>query len=201
MNVVVTPAGMAQQSGGELFHFTSADQSWSLALADSFLALETTKYTSRDDFVAKLLSAFAAISEIVDIPYLDRIGYRYINRVYGEAVTRIDETVNERVRGERVPLVEGASMVHTLSETIYQVDEAQLLARWAVLPNNTTVDPSIPPVDSPSWVLDLDSYRDGRLKSDLVSVAETARGLAEIGYKFFRWSVNTEFLRQFGGEV
>lgn len=201
MNVVVTPAGMSQQSGGELFHFTSADQAWSLALSDSFLALETTQYTSRDDFIAKLLSAFAVLSDIVEIPYLDRIGYRYINRVYGQAVTRINETVNERVRGERVPLADGAKMIHTLSETIYQVNDAQLLARWAILPINVTVDPSLPPVNSPSWVLDLDSYSDGWLASDKVSVAETAERLAEIGYKFFRWSVNTEFLRQFGGEV
>ena len=54
-----------------------------------------------------------------------------------------------------------AAAQQALSESLFVVPNtrAQLLARWGQVPPQSTVDPNaIEPVDSPSWILDLDMF-------------------------------------------
>lgn len=203
VNYVIGPGGVSQQTGNEIFQYLSSDDNWTLALSSSFLALETTAYNSQDDFCERFRFVLETLQEVCQIPYVDRIGYRYVNRVAGrENVDQIHETINEAVRGGgAVPKGKDSEMIQTLTETVYKVRENKLLARWAVLPQGVTVDPSIPASDEPSWVLDLDSYREGRMSSSTAEVIAIMRDLSDTGYRFFRWAVNESFLRRFGGDV
>jgi uncharacterized protein (TIGR04255 family) len=91
-----------------------------------------------------------------------------------------------------------------LSESLFTVPDtkAHLRARWGHIPANGTVDPAaIEPVDTPSWLLDLDMFSIGPWPFDTERLVAEARMYAERIYTFFRWAVTDEFLRRYGGDI
>ena len=97
-----------------------------------------------------------------------------------------------------------AAAQQALSESLFVVPNtrAQLLARWGQVPPQSTVDPNaIEPVDSPSWILDLDMFSVESQPFDPEALVAEVRMYAERIYTVFRWAVTEEFLRQYGGEL
>jgi uncharacterized protein (TIGR04255 family) len=203
MQVVLTPDGVSQQAAGRSFRFRSPDDRWRIVLSDSFVALEASQYTSRADFCSRLRDVLEAISSVVAIPFAVRIGYRYTNRLEGdEDLASLPSLVKDAVLGgHSVPLNNAATVVHTLTETLYAIGDIRLLARWAHLPPNVTIDPTVPAVAAGSWILDLDAFREDRIDFDPTKLADQANTLSAAAYRFFRWATNDEFLRRFGGQL
>ena len=56
----------------------------------------------------------------------------------------------------------------------------------------------MPPLDSESWILDLDTFSEAAANFDPDEIAAAALRLAKRGYAFFRWSVTQQFLDTFG---
>ena len=196
-NFVIGPNGVAAQPGIFVYQWSSADSRWGVHFAPTFLTIETSRYTSKEDLLDRLRKVLTSVRQHTSIPHYTRLGYRYTNRV--TAVTDINELIRPEVRGGgAVPLREGASVLQSVTETLYQVDEDRLLARWAQLPGGATIDPAIPPLDSESWILDLDSFSETAGAFDPEEIGETALRLAKRGYTFFRWSVTQQFLEMFG---
>src|SRR5581483_3006748 len=203
VHIVLSPEGVSQQAAGKIFQFRSVDEAWQVSLSESFVALESSHYTSRDDFCTRLEAVLAALASVVDIPLAARIGFRYTNRIAGDqnlaaSPNLVQETL---LGGHAVPLEGGVSLIHTLSEAVYQVGDIRLLARWAHLPPNSSIDPAIAPTDLPSWVLDLDAFRENRLDFNPRSLAEHARELSAVASRFFRSAPSDDFLRHFGGAL
>jgi len=68
------------QSGAEtIWRFRDKSDTWRVSLAPSFVALETTRYSSRDDFFACFQSILEALHELTKIEVYDRLGVRYVN--------------------------------------------------------------------------------------------------------------------------
>jgi uncharacterized protein (TIGR04255 family) len=79
---------------------------------------------------------------------------------------------------------------------------AQLKARWGHVPPGSTVDPAaLDPVETLSWILDLDMFRSDPHQFDPAELLRTARTFAERIYTVFRWAVTDDFLRHYGGNV
>ncbi len=80
--------------------------------------------------------------------------------------------------------------------------EGMMRARWGLMPAGSTHDPSaMKPVDSVSWVLDIDSFTTFREKYFHVEdILEAATKLAKRAYTYFRWSVTEEFMKTYGAE-
>jgi len=188
------------RSTNTAWRFNSEDGHWRVSLTSDFLALETTKYASRNDFLKRLEMVVTALAAQIDPKLIDRLGVRYIDRISGDALAEIGKLVRPEVRG----LIGGpasASVSHSITETIFTKDDVQALVRWGQLPPHVTVDPAaIEPSELPSWILDLDMFSSKPMPFSVEGVIADARRYMERLYTFFRWAVTDDFLRHFGGK-
>ncbi len=184
-----------------VWRFTDEDGGWRVSLSSNFISLDTRAYVSREDFLTRLEAVVAALAEHVDPRVVDRIGVRYIDRIAGEDLGRVGGMIRPEMRGVAATAMEG-SVRHALSDNLFDVPDAsaQLLARWGYLPEDVTVDPTaIGSLPTPSWILDLDMFRDEPRPFIPEEVVADARSFAERIYAFFRWAVTDEFLKRYGG--
>ncbi len=194
------PGASASAKAQIAWRFSDATGHWRVSLTPNFLALETTKYVSRDDFFGRLKVLAQALDEHLEPAQLDRLGVRYIDRITGDAVDHIAKLVIPEVRGI-TGTIASAHAAHALSESIFELPDARVLARWGVLPAGGTVDPAaLEPANEKSWVLDIDMFSRAPVPFDVERVVAEAKRYAERIYTIFRWAVTNEFLRRYGGE-
>ena len=199
--VLLSPAGVAPVPAQTAWRFSDVEGHWRVSLTPDFLALETTSYTSRSDFLSRLREIVAALDEQVEPKLVDRLGLRYVDRIVGEAVNEIAKLVRPEVRGI-AGTAAGSHALHALSESMFAVDGARVLARWGRLPAGATVDPAaIEPTNELSWILDLDMFSASPVPFSVDRVVQDATRFAERIYTFFRWAVTNDFLRRYGGNV
>jgi uncharacterized protein (TIGR04255 family) len=191
------PAPFAQQAAA--WRFTGADEQWRVSLSPDFLALETTAYTSRTDFVGRLKDVVTALEQHIGPTLVDRLGIRFIDRVAGPAMNDIRKLIQPEVLGIAGTLSSG-HVQHTLTESLFSASDALLLARWGYLPPGKTVDPSaIENSSEPSWILDLDMFSAAHFPFAVDGIVDKARQFAERIYCVFRWAMTDEFLKLYGG--
>lgn len=203
-SITITPEGVTQSPGqGRIWQLRSADESWQISLGDSFLSLDTAAYVSRDDFAARLRASWAVFADIGSPPFVERIGVRYINRITEpDILSDLASLVRPEVLGGLGVQLEGVILVHSVSETLYQIDEHDgLQTRWGMLPPWAVLDPTVTPVAMPGWVFDLDSFRQTKMSADPDEIVGHLSLLASRAYRYFRWAVKAEFLARFGGEI
>jgi uncharacterized protein (TIGR04255 family) len=197
--VMIGPGGPSPAQSQVTWRFSDVAGQWRVSLAPDFLALETTAYSSRADFVARWREVVDALSRHVGPQVTDRLGVRYIDRLHGSALSDVGRLVRSEMSG--IAGTKAATHVlHAVAETLFAVGDSQLLARWGRLPAGATADPSaIEPTSDASWILDLDMFRARTAPFDVDRLAEETRAFAERIYTFFRWAVTPEFLKRFGG--
>ncbi|MEV6430094.1 TIGR04255 family protein [Nocardia sp. NPDC051463] len=204
-SIKVGPAGVAPvQEQTTLWQLHSPNKEWMISFSTTFFALATGHYTSRTEFVDRLTSAWEAFSEIVNPIYHERIGVRYINRIADpEKIDRISKLVRPEMVGEITTDIGNVARQHSIAEASYELGNGEgFQARWGLLPAGAAFDPTVPPASSRSWVLDLDSYvqtNSGPLTRQLLN--QQIRHLTERTYRYFRWTVTSDFLAEYGGDV
>jgi len=200
--LAVRPEGAAAAARQTVWRFCDTDGSWRVSLAQDFVALETTSYVSRDDFLGRLERVVAALREYFQPALVQRLGLRYIDRIEGDLVDEIGRLVRPEMLGlMATPLASGIQ--HALGDTLLAIPDRdeRFRVRWGRIPPRGTVDPNaIEPVDEPSWVLDLDLFSDTEHPFSPDRIKEDGRRYAERIYSMFRWAVTDEFLRRYGGE-
>lgn len=196
----LSPQGVSQTQGDDIYEWTTADGDWSVLVSQRYFTLQTKKYTDRQDFFRRMGESLQALLSVVDIPVLERIGFRYTNRISDpEDLKQLTKLVQEPALGSS-QFGDSVEMVHTLSEALYKVEESNLRVRSAQLPRGGTIDPAIPPVDEKSWILDLDASSEERMPLQGSESIAKAQELSTLAYAYFRWAVKPEFLTHFGGE-
>jgi uncharacterized protein (TIGR04255 family) len=201
--MVFGPGGISEQTGERIWRFHNTDGTWRVSLAPTFVALETDKYVSRDDFFTRFQIVVDATAETVAPSLWERLGVRYVDRLdHPEHLDRLPDLVR--------PDVLGLAADHTSDDRLQTfvghgqfalADDRLLLARTAILPAGALLDPSIPPAEARSWTLDLDMANIGQFDFDPDDLVARGRDLAAGVYRYFRWSVTTEFLRTFGASA
>lgn len=190
-----------QLQAGTRWQLQDLSHDWRVTLDAGFLALETTRYTSREDFFGRFARLTAALGEHVRPGAMDRIGVRYVDRLVGDALGRLSDLARPPLLGVLgVASTMGAKVA--VSEALFELPEedGELRARWGLVPAQATFDANaVEAIDEPSWVLDLDAFSQGERPYDAAKINTLARALAARAYSFFRWSVTDEFLRHFGG--
>ena len=183
------------------------DPDWQVSLGVNFVAVETSSYDSRADFLARLRTVLVTVEQTFNPASANRLGLRYIGRLTDEAVERLDELIHPEVLGlDRPPGNLDPSLreavIHQLTETQFLVAGGDCIqGRWGRLPRNTTFDPSaLEPVDKSSWILDLDMFTTSPQPFGHEGLVTTATGFAECLYWLFRQMVTVEFLRFYGGD-
>lgn len=181
--------------------FWNTDRTWRISLASSSVSIETTKYTSRSDFLARLKDLLVKLHSNFHLSQIDRVGLRYIDRIVGQNLADISLLIRPEIAG--ISCSDLQEYVHqVLHESLFLLPEAQIAARWGVMPANATFDPyAIDPVPERSWILDLDISTTQPQIFSVEAVMEQALDFTERIYTFFRWVVTNEFLRRYGGEI
>jgi len=198
--VLLSPSGAATMKTQIAWRFSDTENQWRVSLTPEFLALETTKYASRSDFFDRLAVVANALATHVDPGQVDRMGIRYIDRITGDAVDDIANLVRSEVRGI-TGTAAAAHALHALSESMFEIGNARVLARWGSLPPGATVDPTaIEPANDKSWILDLDMFSVGPMPFEVDRIVAEAQRYAERIYTIFRWVVTDEFLVRYGGQ-
>ncbi|MCU0692924.1 MAG: TIGR04255 family protein [Polyangiaceae bacterium] len=198
--ILLGPAGVASAKPQIAWRFSDTDGHWRVSLTPVFLALETTKYLSRSDFFGRLKTVAQALDGHIEPAQVDRLGVRYIDRITGAAVDDIAALVRPEVRGI-TGTIAATHAAHALSESMFDIENARLLARWGFLPPGATVDPAaIEPAKEKSWILDLDMFSGVPVPFVVDRVVEQAERYAERIYTVFRWAVTDEFLVRYGGK-
>ena len=201
-SVVIGPKGAVSAQSNSSWRFSDSTKTWRVTLAPDFLALETTGYMSREDFLNRLRAVLTPLGEHVKPGTIDRLGIRYIDRIVGENLQTLPELVRPEVSG----IMATSLAEHTqqsIAQSLFHLPDgkSQLHARWGRIPANSTVDPSaVKPVDEPSWILDIDAFVAHNSPFEVDSVLSQTRTLAQRVYSFFRWVVTDEFHLRYGGK-
>lgn len=201
-SVVLGQEGVMDARANTVWRFHDASGAWRVTLAPDFLALETSRYSSREDFLSRLKRVLEALVAHVDPKVIDRLGIRYIDRVAGDNLNDLPQLVRPEVCGVlSTPLASCA--LHSISEAVFVLPEntGQVMTRWGRVPARGTVDPgAVDAIDEPSWLLDVDAFQAETRELDVEAALQQAREFAERIYSVFRWVVTDEFLRRYGGQ-
>ena len=198
--IMLSLGGAAPAKPQVAWRFSDTGGQWRVSLTPEFLALETTKYVSRADFFGRLKSLAEALDDHIKPSQIDRLGVRYIDRITGDAVDDIAKLVRAEVRGI-TGTIAATHAVHALSESMFELPDARVLARWGCLPPGATVDPAaIEPANEKSWILDLDMFSAAPMPFVVDRVVAEAQRYAGRIYTIFRWAVTDDFLVRYGGK-
>lgn len=205
VGVAIGPNGpLAQPDVGFAWRFDERPERWQVTLAADFVALSTTSYTRRADLINRLRVLVTAAQTHLRVRFSDRLGIRYTDRITDDGLLgRLADLVKPAVLGTTgIDLGEArVEQVHTFVDSTYHLPEnADLHARWGLLPAQATFDPSIDPAPVTSWVLDLDAYTTRPEAFDPEAITTRAEALCERVYRFFRWAVTDTFLTAHGGQ-
>ena len=179
--------------------------SWRVSLTTGFVALETTAYESRADFLQRLEKVLSNLEETFHPAEIDRLGLRYIDQLQGEAMECINDLVESKILGllqstseSDMTLSDAAERVFT--QAVFHAEEGLILGRWGSLPPNTIYDSNLlDPVSGPSWILDLDMYTQETQPFECTKLINTAEKFSERIYYVFRKMVTNKFLKFYGG--
>lgn len=200
---VLLGGGAPQVSeGSTLWRLTSRDGYTRVTFSDSFMSLDTSRYTSRATFCDTFRMALEPLLAVAEPRSIERAGFRYINQITNESVLgRLEQLVRPELRGiGSVPLPDTISLDVDLAQAAYSVGDGGLQARWGVIPGGVQLDPVIPAADARSWVLDVDTFDAVPDSSTATQLADRVSDLSSRAYRFFRWAVTDNFLAEFGGQ-
>ena len=198
-SIRIEPGREPQLEPSVVWRFVDISGRWQAAIAQDFVALETETYTSRNDFLSRLGKLIAAVETALRPGIATRIGLRYIDRLRNSAVDNIDAMVRSEMLGLGGPFRERAILVS--GEALLDAAEGRVRVRWGLLPPGASFDPAAAgPIDMPSWMLDLDMFKEERREFVGNALLAEAESFAKRIYTIFRWAVTEEFLRYYGGQ-
>jgi uncharacterized protein (TIGR04255 family) len=205
VSVTITSEGVSEnRSATRLWRLASGDRAWQISFSGTFVSIDTTNYVRRTDFAQRLAHAWAALNQHVSVPYIERLGVRYINQLTDlDHLKRLPALLRTEVLGVSMAhSSDEAELVSALNEAQYRFpDGGAFHARWGLLPVGASIDSARPAYNYPTWMLDMDSFRQFAPGSQHgENLYEDVRALALRGYQFFRWAVTGEFLSAFGGQ-
>ena len=182
--------------------------SWRVSLSVDFVAIETSSYISRSDFLNRLDILVSSVNRHFKPESASRLGLRYIARLIDDAIERVEELVHPKVLGihsdsNNLEFVLGNSIIHSITDTQFLAPEdAYIQGRWGRLPAGRTYDPNVlDPFSKPSWILDLDMFKSNSIPFTNEVLLPTATDFAKNLYWVFRQMVTEEFLKYYGGEI
>jgi uncharacterized protein (TIGR04255 family) len=202
-NLIFNSENAVSSSTSTTWCFSDVDRIWRISLANNAVTIDTTKYVSRKEFLSRLEKLLNLLDERFQLSQIERFGMRYIDRVSGQNLHEISSLIKPEMAGIiSSDLQEYMQQILHESVFVLPVEEALIAARWGIVPGNVTFDPySIEAINEPSWILDLDMSSTKEQLFNIDSLMQKANSFAARLYTFFRWVVNDEFLRRYGGEV
>lgn len=190
-----------QQNTSVIWRFFDEKKLFRVSLGPQFIILESAKYESRNDFFKRLSFILHSFVNKIEPSHVEEISFRYVNRV--SEVNKLQKLVYPELLS-----MGGSGLTEKVEFAMTQVNsptaEGNIVARYGIAPPNYSHDPTtVPTASEKSWVFDLEStsvafigepFEIGTLQSELEKLASRA-------YAVFRWSVTSEFLKHYGGNL
>ncbi|MEU8152555.1 TIGR04255 family protein [Micromonospora sp. NPDC048986] len=199
--VIVTPEGVKEQknSGASIWRLRDPKETWQVSFSKEFLAVETSAYEGRTHFFQQLQAVLSTYVEQVKPPSATRIGVRYTNRVAEpQHLDRLKQLVRPELLGPvGTELPGSARLLQTVSQAQFSVPNGGSLLHWGLVPPNGAFDPTLTPLESQSWILDIDAFHSEKSPFEAKAITELARRLAVQAHTHFRWAVTEDFLRTY----
>lgn len=196
--VLPLPGFAASPPQAEHFRtFENPEGSWKATIAPDFVALETTHYDRRHDFLERLAPLLAAVDDVSRPPRVTRVGIRYTDRIVNPE--DLPDLVNPALLGLLPELADRDIMENQVLQTLIADSEtsSKIQVRSLCLPGGVGFDPSIPPVSDRSWVLDIDAYNETSRSWDVHGLLDVVEMLAKRAYQVFHWAATETFREQF----
>ncbi len=197
LEVVIGPGGVQQQPGQSVqWTFTDGGDR-RVTLTSSWVSYDVGPYESRTRFCADLELIFGTLSGLIGAVPVARLGVRYINQIVAPAALKaLPSLVRPQLLGLLSAPEHADVLVHSFTESLFGLGDASLQVRHGLLPAGALVDPTVPAVPRPSWMLDLDAFSETApaLGGPLAS---RARELASLAYNYFRWAMTQQALALF----
>ncbi len=183
------------------WRFVNLERTIRVSLGTDSITLEFSKYVSREEFITRVRSILDALSSTINPVAVIRVGCRYVDRIEGQEHLK---SLSKLIRPELLNILQPdliEQVEFSMTDITCKSKEGRLIVRHGMAPPNFTHDPDIaPPVSTPSWVLDIDSFnlviQEQRFDTDFIS--NELDKLAARAYAFFRWSITEKFLMSFG---
>lgn len=175
--------------------FSDPKGAWQATVTETAVALETTDYSTRDDFCDRAGEIFVALASVALPPVVDRVGIRYIDRLTGPTVEQVPTYVIPEL-GALVGCVEAPLWLHhSITESQIEIGpNERMLVRSGLLPAGSSFDPALQPVGEPSWVLDMDAFTtQAGFAFEPDELTDRLRRYAEMVYSFFRYATTEAF--------
>lgn len=185
------------------WRFFDKNYFWRVSLTTKFVTIETRAYSGRTDLIERVIRIALALSDSVTPNIVTRIGVRYVDRIYGEPLSRITNLVRPEILGIYSPN-SFKRIERTLNEVFAKTETASLVSRWGYMPSDQSHNIDLmPPINAPSWFLDTDVFNnyDTSVEFNSFDFKSTLTDFTSRAYSFFRWVVNDNFLRTYGGQV
>ena len=198
----ITPDGPRQTTAPH-WRFFDESMEWRISLTTNFIAIETRKYTLREEFVERVENIAQALSETIKPSLISRIGVRYIDRIQGDVFENIEAYVRKEMLGVFTKEFR-ENIARSMNDLQARTDAGNMSVRSGYMPKNQTHEPDLmPAISEPSWFLDTDVFTEFSRSEKFVpaAIAGDVKAKADRCYAFFRWVVNDEFLTAYGGEL
>ena len=199
---LVSAGGVVEGPPAErIIRFNDKAETWQVSVGQSFIALITSTYSTRDDFCTRFEEIVTVAADVASPPIFDRVGIRYINRFTGDGLAELGSLIAEPFLGLTSVDLTPASVVQSFTQTILHLLGGEITARWGLLPAGAVLDPALAPVDTRSWILDVDVYQERKGDFVAAEIGRQTRQYADIAYRFFRMAATDNLLRHAGGQA
>jgi uncharacterized protein (TIGR04255 family) len=193
--IMVGPSGVVQNdSTTPIWRFKAVDQTWIVTVTPASIALETTAYDSRPNFVDRFMQATSAFTAEIGQSAINRLGVRYTNLVSSATSEGVVDFFDRTVRGPINLSNSGQGLRHGLNDAAIFDGPQGLQGKWGILPAGALYDPTLPPTQAPSGLLDIDSFKEASLSMTPDAVRAELNILAEAAYRLFRQVVSADFI-------
>lgn len=187
--------------GTTLWRFEQADSGpWVATLSQDFVALQTTKYSTGDEWFSRLEQLLYAVHQHFQPTSCDRLGLRYINHVLNPTPKHLVDLLRPEVLGVTAVRsgAQKAQLKHSVSDTVYSVGTSTFHSRWGLIPGGQTIDPTILPPDEDYWFLDLDMYLEKTTAFSVERLLVESKDFAERIHRYFQWVFSEKLTSEFG---
>ena len=181
-------ASSAQINDSTLWLLTAADRYSGLVLDDSTLTYHTTRYDTKDPFIAELVQAIEHLHDVAKLDHLSRLGMRYLDAIFAKANHAIDEYLVTPVHGISVDEPTKLERAQAMSESIFRtqcgplIETGTLVSRVYQLRGKLEFPPELLPTNDlkllPDFeeqtaahyaMIDTDHFVEGMMSMDLAS--------------------------------
>lgn len=203
MNIKVSGAGVDPELKPEsLWRFFDKENKWRVSLSPEFISLDTTSYSSRTDFVERLMVLVDALEQALKPDQALRIGIRYLNRLSEDKNQNLKKIIKPEALGTTQLNAFESSKIYLMNDAAFKTKEGEGKMRWGYLPADATHEPELmSPVNYAAWVCDIDSTNEEILDFNSKKLRPVVSDLAGRAYAMFRSLVTDDFLTIHGGKV